>query len=620
MEDTVCSVCGRGMSLKDLEKGSFRTVGDKLYCPECLLKKGHPKKMRCPHCAQQTTAVLHDGKYTCTHCGRQIGGEQQSGVIDSALPAANRGAAAAAEIPTPPPARIARRRKNRKAEVVAILLGCFMVSTLVLVAFLVRTRSSRPEPSKPVSEQAPTHAAVDKKPSPDEIILHAVDQWSREHPKEYQEAIDNYNTALRILKDPAARQQAIAARDKLREEMKLTAERDDQSRRIRDLEAKLANALMKIEKLKMAPVATPDTGTTADTPAHETTPTADPTPAPPADKPQEREAEKAYQLALAESRRLVGDRRHGLAMKTMETIAKTLAGTNWAKQANDERLRIQSDAVQLFNKQAERADELVHRGDYAGARKLYDELQGLDVPIVQQLIQGKLDEIRGLEEKATQPRTTPPTTAEPPAAVRQLIELLKTGTGLERGEAARKLGTLGDTAAVPQLIAALKDSEWLVRAFAAKSLGQLGDTRAVPALIETLDDERESVWYDATEALKALTKQSFSRAEKAKWLAWYEANKATLQPAQAPKPSEPVTSFPSAVVGLRYDTNVITFSVPEGVVVKAGAKIRLILGGEHVCNVEVNQIAAGEAYGKITNLKPGMKLEPGDKITVQMLP
>jgi len=61
MEDTLCNACGREMTLKDLETNSFRKVDEKLYCPECLLKIGHPKKMRCPDCGKQTTAVLRDG-------------------------------------------------------------------------------------------------------------------------------------------------------------------------------------------------------------------------------------------------------------------------------------------------------------------------------------------------------------------------------------------------------------------------------------------------------------------------------------------------------------------------------------------------------------------------------
>lgn len=618
MEDMVCSACGRGMSLTDLEKGSFRTIESKLYCPQCLLKKGNPTKMRCPRCGQLNTVLLHDGKYTCTHCGHQVGGEQQSGVIDSALPAASRGSARDNVLQLP--SRPQRRRKKRSAEVLAVLLGCFVVATLVLAALLIRAKGSRPALPQPPGEQVPSSVAAEKKSTPDEMILLAIERWRREHPREYQEAIENYNTALRILTDPAAQQKASQARDKLRQEMKLTAEREDQSRRIQELEAKLATALAEIEKLKPTPAAKPEASAAPDTQPQETTPTTPAAPSSPVDKPPDSQPEKTYHLALVESRRLVDARKHGLAMKTMEAVAKTLAGTEWAKKALVERTNIQRGAEELFNKQAQRADELVRRGDYAGARKLYDELQELEAPIVQQLIQGKLDEIRQLEEgkKIVEPSSAPPASQEVPAAVRQLIEVLKVGTGRDRSEAARKLGTLGNAAAIPHLITALKDSEWLVRACAAKSLGQLGDISAVPALVEALGDEREAVVYDATEALKALTKQSFSRGEKAKWLAWFEANKTPLRPAPVPKPSEPTTSFPSAVVGLRYDTNVITLVVPDGVVVKPGAKIRLILGGEHVCDVEVGQVAVGEAYGKIVDAKPGMKLEPGDKITAQI--
>ncbi len=62
----------------------------------------------------------------------------------------------------------------------------------------------------------------------------------------------------------------------------------------------------------------------------------------------------------------------------------------------------------------------------------------------------------------------------------QLLSEIKNGSGMNRIDAARELGKLGDKGATDALIAALKDPSMGVRNNSAFSLGELGASGAVP--------------------------------------------------------------------------------------------------------------------------------------------
>jgi len=70
-----------------------------------------------------------------------------------------------------------------------------------------------------------------------------------------------------------------------------------------------------------------------------------------------------------------------------------------------------------------------------------------------------------------------------------------------RAEAARALGSIGDTRSVDPLIHSLKDPDRSVRFTAAESLGRIGDARAVQELSDALADKD---WYVRLHAATAL--------------------------------------------------------------------------------------------------------------------
>lgn len=91
-----------------------------------------------------------------------------------------------------------------------------------------------------------------------------------------------------------------------------------------------------------------------------------------------------------------------------------------------------------------------------------------------------------------------------------------------RWDAARALGLIGDKSAVPDLVRALTlDTNANVRRAAAEALATIGDKSVVPSLIKAVGDSDDSVSYEASRALEALTDQAFG-LNQVQWREWWE--------------------------------------------------------------------------------------------------
>ena len=612
MEETTCSSCGRQMSLKDLANNSFREVNGELHCPECLLKLGHPRKMRCPNCGKETTAVLHQGKYACTHCGHEIGGRKEKGVIPSAKPSASR--EAEEKRPQAAPVTVARRRKSRAVPVLAVLASFLAAVSLIFGALLIRAGSGR-------SAKRADAPAPEKQLTDDEKILLGVRNWQKQRPTDHAGAIKMYRAAIAHMQSPPLKMEAeemvVELEHKLPKADRATAAGPKERA---ELARKLAAAREEIERLKTQPP--PRTSPQKPEPAPPKPRDVPPDPKPPATTPKppetielEDEAKTAYLAAMAEAGSLIGRRQYGAAMAALEAVAEKHAGTPWGAAAETERKRVRGDAYQEFKKLSERADVLLQIGDHGGARELYARAGMFGVRHIDEIINQKLAIIRREEETgaaAAKPR-------ESSAAVKKQIEILTNGAAHDRSDAALRLGSLGDRAAVPHLAAALKDKNWSVRSRAAISLRKLGDASAVPALIEALGDEIEGVDHDVHEALRAITKQEFARNEKAKWIAWHRKAKAEPKKAPAPAAAAAAAQFTATILARKYDPAIVSFVVPKQITLGVGTKVGVFRGPSRVCGVLVQQITEdGQAFGMIEGLEVGKKLGPGDKVTVHL--
>lgn len=614
MDETTCSSCGRQMSLKDLANNSFRELNGDLHCPECLLKLGHPRKMRCPNCGKQTTAVLHQGKYACTHCGHEIGGRQEKGVIASAKPVTSR----EAEQKRPKAASIIvpRRRKNRAVPILAVLASSFAALALISGALLIRAGSGRN------TRRAPPHAP-EKQLTDDEKILLGVRDWQKQRPTDHAGAIKMYRAAIAHMQSPILKMEAEEMVVELEGKLAKAERASPTALKEQDeLARKLAAARQEIERLKTrpAPSTPPQKPDAAPPKPRDVAPKPKPEPVATPPKPKvpeaielEDKAKTAYLAAMAEAGKLIGQRRYGAAMAALKAVADKHGDTEWGAAAETERKRVRGDAYQEFNKLRERAEVLRRAGDHSGARELYARARMFGVREIDEIVNQKLAIIR--REEKTGPAAAKP--EELSAAVKKQIGVLNNGAAHERSDAALRLGDLGDRAAVPHLAAALKDKNWSVRSRAAISLKKLGDASAVPALIEALGDEIDPVNYDVHEALKALSKQDFARNEKAKWRAWHREAKAKEAPVR-PLPAG-ASQFAATILVRKYDPAIVSFVVPKEATLGVGTKVGVFRGASRVCDVLVQQITEdGQAFGAIEGLAAGSKLSPGDKVTIHL--
>ncbi len=83
--------------------------------------------------------------------------------------------------------------------------------------------------------------------------------------------------------------------------------------------------------------------------------------------------------------------------------------------------------------------------------------------------------------------------------LKDLVDMMKSGSAGERAEAAKSLGLLGDQKAETFLVDALKDEDEIVRSNAALALGQISDNPML--LIDTLHDDSWLVRHDGVIAL-----------------------------------------------------------------------------------------------------------------------
>ncbi len=620
MQKDGCEECGRPMSLKDVEENTYREVDGLLLCPECRLTKAHPKRMRCPHCGEQVTAVLHAGRYTCARCGRQIGGQQEEGVIRSAQPAGRRGdeekngdqpnEQPGTRDPIRPRTSLrTRRKKSRAVPVLGVLLSCFAAATLILGSLLVRETMLSPteRPEEPAAEaptDRPEEPTTEEEEPPvrrtrpttrrDEEIATFIRDWIEDEPSQPLEKIDIYREAGREISDPILRARTLEVLADFEIAAKRTAA--ERERQIEELTEQLEEAAGRIAELEQRletepePVETVEDIEEIDELEPEPTPTT-----------REQEAAEALEAAKAAAIEHIENKDYGTAMATMQAVADEFEGTEAAEKATEERRRIRRDASDALNNILADARELRRAEDYAGARELLETARQFGVDGFQDQIDREMADLRPDREDEAEEEERP---ARTPAHVRELIRQLEDDDAAERSRAAERLGALGDRAAISPLIAALEDDHWTVRAAAAGSLGRLEDQRAVPHLIALLDDPQEGVVYDALSGLERLTGQKFAADEKDQWLEWYEENQ------------EGGVTFDSTVRHREPGERIIGLSVPSTVAVPLGSKLEIFRDGERITELEVESKRNGLLYGRIGR---ELELELGATLQVRLI-
>jgi len=420
------------MSLKDLEKRSFKEVDGRLLCPECLLKVGQPKKMRCPNCGTQTTALLRKGKYTCSHCGSDIGGQQEDGVIDSARPAGSR--TSESEPVRRRTKRTPRPRANRRVRVLAVMVSFFITSSLILAALLIKAHVALNSARRAVVARPEASAQPGPKTG-DHALVEALERWAEANPDRVRGALDRYRAVDKKVTDPDLKIRIALAEKRLQVRLDEIQRGEQQAGQIKALQVKLQLALKESDRLKAQLGKTPVAGsedvappTVKKGPAPDTS--AEPPPEPkPADTAAEkllREAKAAYQKAVEESAKLLHNKKYGAAIATLARVAERYGETSWGKEAENERRRIRNEAYDAYQKLSSGAKVLVEvRKDYAGARALYRKALLFGVPDIDGLVKRELAKLP--KPAGQDPVTGQVTPAAPEAILSPAVQKLVDG-------------------------------------------------------------------------------------------------------------------------------------------------------------------------------------------------
>ncbi|MFW6164250.1 MAG: hypothetical protein ACODAJ_15890, partial [Planctomycetota bacterium] len=72
MDNSVCASCHRGLSLEEIERGSFKQLGGKVYCADCVAKMRRVGPTVCPSCGARDTPLYNGSAYVCRKCGAEL--------------------------------------------------------------------------------------------------------------------------------------------------------------------------------------------------------------------------------------------------------------------------------------------------------------------------------------------------------------------------------------------------------------------------------------------------------------------------------------------------------------------------------------------------------------------
>ena len=509
MDNPICASCHKGLSLEEIERGSFKHSGGRLFCSECYARMESAGRHTCPQCGANELAIPTPQGLTCSKCGAALPADGPKETAPAALTTRPRsrkptkrcpycGAILAAEALkcrycSSPLTREARdlEASSRQNSQLRFWVGCLLSATVFLLLFLVYVLARSPRATEPKGAAAPPAAATATAaaPAPDPSALQAA---------ELRREIERMRAQVEALKaerEKAGKRAALPP---------IVIPRFPP--RKRTVEEPPAPKPPVTPEPKATPRPTTKVASAPPKPAPKTPEPAPktPEPAPKTVSPAE-VAAAAYPGFEAKLTSLKTSRRYGEALTTCRQFLAAHLGTPSAQKVTAAQEALRKELETLREDHAKRFRQAMAKGDAKAARQVVGELARYDAPELREDREDMLAALKAAADKPAQDNAKYLTQWQAPPEVARHLEDLKTQKDwTARSRAARQLAQIGHRAALGGLIEALKDPEWYVTISVIKALADIGDPVALPHVAPLTRASFPGIYDHAARACRAL--------------------------------------------------------------------------------------------------------------------
>ena len=483
MDDSVCASCGRGLSLEEIERGSFKQLAGRVYCADCVAKMRRVGPTVCPRCGAHDTPLYNGATYVCRKCGAELPRPTAAAPARAKAPARTRprpvkkcpycGAVLPAESLK---CRYCGSSLTREARDLGTLtrqnlrqrfwLGCLLSASVFLFCILVYMLAQRPRAGQPKAAAPLTAAPAAPKPA-------------------------SADGADGLLTQLAALQQQVAR-----------------------LETELAQAKRgRAPAVAVAPrTATPPRpGPPPAVPKPAPKP---PEPAPKEPKPKEPAAGKPDPAALAAAAypgfherltALRSERKYAEAMGACRQFVAVHLGTPQAEQVAADQRSVRAELEAVRDDHVGRFRKALADGDLTAARAVAAELERYQAPELRDDRRRMLAEVLAAQQQPQRDRARYLTQWKSPPHIQRLVaQLHQRDDTNAQAAAARELGRHHHAAALGPLIQAADDPDWYVVNLVVKALAEVGDPVALPDVARKTKAFYPGVYAAAAEACHVL--------------------------------------------------------------------------------------------------------------------
>ena len=479
MDDPVCVSCHRGLSLEEIERGSFKELGGRIYCADCLAKMRRVGPTVCPHCGAHDTPLYNGSAYVCRKCGGQL--ERRTAPAAAAPSTRKRPSKKCPYCGATLPAESLKCRYcgsslTREASDLNALtrqnlrlrfwLGCLLTASVFLACLLAYPLVARPPAAQQARAADPTSAAP-------------------AHPA------------------PAAADGSTQLADKV----------EELQRQLAGLQTQLAEA-RRTTVAVAPPEPGPEVTPTPPKPSPPKPTTATPRPAPPKPTPPKHaparpdpaklaaDAYPALEKRLAELR---GKRHYAEAIAACRQFVAAHLGTAHGDQAAKAQKALQSEVNGLRDQHVARFRKALNAGDLKAARAVAADLERYNAPQFRDDRARMLAEVLAAEQQPQRDRARYLAAPKAPPAIQRLIaQLAQRDDPSARAAAARELGRHRHAAATGPLIHAVHDPDWYVANLVIKALAEIGDPVALPDVARRTKALHPGVYAPAAQAARTL--------------------------------------------------------------------------------------------------------------------